>query len=122
MVLVLLTTLLDETLESLEQRLIEKRLAEDEDHSADGAEDPDEPTRNRVNGNVPRPKSVVYIDHDDPFALADQGSGDPHLHSITRNAWVCCGDRIYVLECLGKGFVRIDPVEGDHPGGGTSYL
>jgi len=27
--------------------------------------------------------------------------------------WVGCGGEIYVLECLGKGHIRIEPVEAD---------
>lgn len=67
--------------------------------------------------NVPEPKSVTYIDHEDPFSLIDQSSGAPHIRSLSSNAWVGCGDDIYVLECMGKGFIRIEPAhsEGDIP-------
>ena len=53
-----------------------------------------EPAQYGTTGHVPQPKSVTYIDHDDPFVLVDQASGDPNLRSMTRNGWVCCGDDV----------------------------
>jgi len=32
---------------------------------------------------------------------------------MSANAWVGCGGDVYVLECLGKGHVRIEPVENE---------
>lgn len=72
--------------------------------------------RSDTSPNVPLPKSVTYIDHDDPFVLADQASGDPNIRLLSRNCWVCCGDDVYVLECLGKGYIRVSPMEGDEEG------
>lgn len=66
-----------------------------------------------IQGNVPMPRSVTYIDHEDPFVLADQGSGDPNLRKLTQNAWVSCGGSVYVLECMGKGYIRITPIESN---------
>lgn len=64
---------------------------------------------------IPDPRSVTYIDYEDPFSLVNQSLGtSPHIAQLSRNAWVSCGDDIYVLECLGKGHIRIEPV----PGGG----
>jgi len=62
---------------------------------------------------VPEPKSVTYIDYEDPFALVHQASGAPHIQKLSANAWVGCGGDVYVLECLGKGFVRIEPAEDE---------
>ncbi|KAH9065966.1 P-loop containing nucleoside triphosphate hydrolase protein [Lactarius vividus] len=63
---------------------------------------------------IPDPRSVTYIDYDDPFSLVNQSLGAlPHIAQLSRNAWVSCGDDIYVLECLGKGHIRIEPVPGD---------
>ncbi|RDB28788.1 putative mitochondrial ATP-dependent helicase irc3 [Hypsizygus marmoreus] len=67
--------------------------------------------------NVPDPKSVTYIDHEDPFSLASNASGAPHVAALSKYSWVGCGGDVYVLECLGKGYVRIEPVstaEGNH--------
>ncbi|KAI0735086.1 P-loop containing nucleoside triphosphate hydrolase protein [Earliella scabrosa] len=89
----------DETMESLEER----RAAMGETGL----------TRSDTPSNVPHPKSVTYIDHDDPFVLADQASGDPNIRQLSRNSWVYCGDDIYVLELLGKGYIRISPIEVD---------
>jgi ATP-dependent helicase IRC3 len=64
--------------------------------------------------SIPDPRSVTYIDYDDPFSLVNQSLGtSPHITQLSRNAWVGCGDDIYVLECLGKGHIRIEPVPDD---------
>ncbi|KAI0032731.1 P-loop containing nucleoside triphosphate hydrolase protein [Vararia minispora EC-137] len=61
---------------------------------------------------VPDPKSVTFVDYEDPFALVHRSSGTPpHITKISRHEWVGCGGDIYVLECLGKGHIRIEPVE-----------
>jgi ATP-dependent helicase IRC3 len=64
--------------------------------------------------SVPDPKSVTYIDYDNPFVLVNQSTGtpSPHILQLSRNAWVDCGGGIHVLECLGKGHIRIEPVTG----------
>ena len=59
--------------------------------------------------NVPDPTSVTYIDYDNPFELVKDASGAPHINQISKFAWVGCGADIYVLECMGKGYVRIEP-------------
>jgi ATP-dependent helicase IRC3 len=60
--------------------------------------------------NVPDPKSVTYTDYDDPFALVNQSIGaSPHIAQLSKNAWVDCGEGIHVLECIGKGHIRIEP-------------
>jgi len=46
--------------------------------------------------------------------MVDSFSGAPHVTRLSPNAWVGCGSDIYVLECLGKGYIRIEPnSEGD---------
>jgi ATP-dependent helicase IRC3 len=63
--------------------------------------------------SIPDPCSVTYIDYDDPFSLVNQTLGtSPHIAKLSRNAWVGCGDDIYVLECLGKGHIQIELVPG----------
>jgi len=32
---------------------------------------------------------------------------------LSKNAWVGCGENVYVLECLGKGYMRIELKEQD---------
>ncbi|KAI0361525.1 P-loop containing nucleoside triphosphate hydrolase protein [Trametes cingulata] len=96
----------DETIESLEKR----RAALAETDRSGGAE------RSDTSGPIPEPKSVTYIDHDDPFVLADQASGDPNIRDLSRNAWVCCGDGVYILECLGHGYIRVEPAEDAEEG------
>jgi ATP-dependent helicase IRC3 len=84
----------DETTESLERRAAELIAADTVD-------------------DVPEPKSVTYIDHEDPFSLVDGSSGAPHIITLSKNAWVGCGENVYVLECLGKGYMRIELKEQD---------
>ncbi|OSD03148.1 P-loop containing nucleoside triphosphate hydrolase protein [Trametes coccinea BRFM310] len=93
----------DETLETLEERM----AANETDEMMDKI------SKSDTNGPVPAPKSVTYIDHDDPFVLADQASGDPNIRQLSRNAWVCCGDGIYILECLGHGYIRVEPAQDE---------
>jgi ATP-dependent helicase IRC3 len=52
---------------------------------------------------------VTYIDHENPFSSADGAYGAPHAAALSPNAWVGCGGDIYVLECLGHGFIRVEP-------------
>lgn len=60
--------------------------------------------------DVPDPKSVTYIDYDDPFALVNQSTGaSPHIARLSKNAWVDCGEGIHVLECISRGHIRIEP-------------
>lgn len=59
--------------------------------------------------DVPDPKSVTYTDYDDPWSLAHDASGSPHIAKLSQNAWVTCGKDVYLLECLGKGHIRIEP-------------
>ncbi|KAF9076236.1 P-loop containing nucleoside triphosphate hydrolase protein [Rhodocollybia butyracea] len=85
----------DETPESLEEKSFEKIASE----TSDG-------------DDVPDPESVIYTDYEDPFAFVSKFSGVPtHVNKLSNNAWVGCGNDIYVLECLGKGFIRIEKVE-----------
>ncbi|KAH9858111.1 P-loop containing nucleoside triphosphate hydrolase protein [Lenzites betulinus] len=96
----------DETIETIEQRQV---ILEAEDDIAD-----DMPAMNTVSGTILSPKSVTYVDYDDPFMLLDQASGDPNIRKLSQNAWVCCGDGVYILECLGKGYIRVEPAkDGD---------
>ena len=59
--------------------------------------------------SIPEPTSVTYFDYDDPFAMVDSFSGVPHISRLSSNAWVRCGSDTYVLECLGRGYIRIEP-------------
>lgn len=66
-------------------------------------------SRSDTTGTVPAPKSMTYIDYDDPFALVHSSSGAPQIHKMSPHAWVGCGEDVYVLECLGKGWIRVEP-------------
>lgn len=69
----------------------------------------DDKSLGSINTELPDPKSITYIDYEDPFAFVDDSSGAPHILKLTSNAWVGCGNDVYVLECLGRGHVRIEP-------------
>lgn len=97
----------DNSTEELEERSKEKENADTMQSSPDYASD------------VPDPKSVTYVDHDDPFSLVDQSSGAPHIRTLSRHAWVGCGGDVYVLECMGKGFIRIESATSE--GHSNSY-
>ncbi|PCH33701.1 nucleoside triphosphate hydrolase protein [Wolfiporia cocos MD-104 SS10] len=84
----------DETTESLEELAAKKQL-----NSSNSPESPDP---------IAEPKSVTYIDYDDPFELAEEASGAPHIRKFSPHAWVGCGEDVYVLELLGKGFIRVE--------------
>ena len=67
---------------------------------------------------IPKPQSVTYTDYENPFSLVGQSSGAPHIAKLSSNAWVGCGNDVYALECLGKGHIRIEPVDAEgvqHP-------
>ncbi|KAI0825051.1 P-loop containing nucleoside triphosphate hydrolase protein [Trametes gibbosa] len=89
----------DETIETIEQRMVTLEAENDID---------DMPVNDTTSRSIPTPKSVTYVDYDDPFVLLDQASGDPNIRKLSRNAWVCCGEGVYILECLGKGYVRVE--------------
>jgi len=97
--------LLDETSEKLEQRVADAIAGGENDKIA--SYHPDSYDK------VPSPKSITYTDYENPFSLVDQSSGASHIAKLSSNAWVGCGSDIYVLECLGKGHIRIEPVEAD---------
>lgn len=57
--------------------------------------------------DVPDPETVTFTDYDNPWSLANDGAGSPHIIKLSQNSWVACGNDTYVLECLGKGFIKI---------------
>lgn len=63
--------------------------------------------------DIPDPKSVTYVDYDDPFSMVEASHGAPQVQALSKFAWVGCGGDVYVLECMGKGFIRIQPVEDE---------
>ncbi|KIO24974.1 hypothetical protein M407DRAFT_25721 [Tulasnella calospora MUT 4182] len=67
----------------------------------------------RITSPIPDPEFVTYTDHDDPFSLVADGAGSPHLKSLSPNAWVQCGPTTWVLECLGRGFIKIERLSED---------
>lgn len=85
--------LVDESFESLERRATQAILSGPCD-------------------NIPQPTAVTFIDYEDPFSFFEEESDSPHMSRISQNAWVRCGDAIYVLDCLGKGHLRVEHVKG----------
>ncbi|KAG6890363.1 hypothetical protein C0992_001953 [Termitomyces sp. T32_za158] len=82
----------DDTLESLERRTREHIASSDV-------------------YNVPRPTTVTYTEYEDPFSLIGDSSGVPHIATLSNNAWVACGGDVYVLDLLGQGHIRVEPIE-----------
>lgn len=65
--------------------------------------------------NVPDPQSVTFTDYDNPFELVNNAAGTPpNITKLSRHAWVGCGGEVYVLECLGRGHIRIEPVKREN--------
>ncbi|KAF7310867.1 DEAD-box family helicase [Mycena chlorophos] len=87
----------DETPESLERRAAEA-------DALDGVD---------TVSSIEDPKSVTYKDYEDPFSFFEEASAPSHITKLSRNAWVNCGGDLYILECLGKGSVRVEPLESD---------
>ncbi|OAX44240.1 P-loop containing nucleoside triphosphate hydrolase protein [Rhizopogon vinicolor AM-OR11-026] len=73
----------------------------------------DGPVRADSRDDIPDPKYITYVDYQNPFALVDGCSGAPHVTKLSPYAWVGCGNDIYILECLGKGYIRIEAVSAD---------
>ena len=102
----------DESLESLEERAQEQEkeadvgfAAEDENASLD----------------IPSPESVTYVDYDDPFTFIGECCGTtPVVQQLSPLAWVSVGGETYVLECVGAGFIRVEPLAD--PEGEISHL
>jgi len=59
------------------------------------------------------------VDYDDPFAFIGECCGTiPAVQQLSPLAWVSVGGETYVLECVGAGFIRVEPStdpEGDIP-------
>ena len=53
--------------------------------------------------------SVTFTDEDDPFAIASDSQKLGHINAMSGFQWVDCGDEIFVIELVGKGFIRIEP-------------
>ncbi|KAG1749940.1 P-loop containing nucleoside triphosphate hydrolase protein [Suillus paluster] len=91
----------DESIETLEARAETAILGDTGQVLADSRDD------------IPDPKYITYLDYQNPFALVDGCSGAPHVAKLSTNAWVGCGNDIYILECLGKGYIRIEHIPAD---------
>ena len=99
----------DESLESLEERAQEQKEADTEFATED----------KNTSLEVPSPESVTYVDYDNPFAFIGECCGTTQMiHQLSPLAWVSVGGEIYILECVGAGFIRVEPLtdpEGDFP-------
>jgi ATP-dependent helicase IRC3 len=59
-------------------------------------------------GSIPDPISILYTDEDDPFTLASNAQKPGHINTMSGFSWVGCGDEIFVIEIVGRGFIRIE--------------
>ena len=83
---------IDETIQSLE-----KRAEAFEAMHTDSASDP-----------IPDPISILYTDEDDPFTIASDAQKPGHINTMSRLSWVACGQDIFVIELVARGFIRIE--------------
>ncbi|GAA5991266.1 hypothetical protein JCM10908_003230 [Rhodotorula pacifica] len=55
-----------------------------------------------------RPYSLSYKHYATVFDLVDSGAGEVEpVSRLSRNAWVGCGNDVWVLELMGKGYIRV---------------
>lgn len=59
-------------------------------------------------GIIPEPRSILYTDDDDPFSIASDTQKPGHINAMSGFSWVSCGNEIFVIELVGKGFIRIE--------------
>lgn len=89
-------------MESLQERAQEREKEADVEFAVEDA---------NASLEVPSPESVTYTEYDNPFALIGECCGTtPIIHQLSSLAWVGIGSDIYVLECLGAGFIRVEPL------------
>ena len=56
--------------------------------------------------------SITYTDEDDPFAIASDSLKLGHINAMSGFQWVSCGNDVFVIELVAKGFIRIERQEG----------
>ena len=87
-----------------------------EKRANDRAEHDIPPSKTPRSANVANPQSITFTDYDNPFELVDNAAGTPpHITQLSRHAWIGCGGDIYVLDCLGRGHIRVEPVKRGTP-------
>jgi ATP-dependent helicase IRC3 len=57
---------------------------------------------------IPDPTSILYMDEDDPFIVTSDAQKSGHINAMSRFSWVRCGNEIFVIELVTKGFIRIE--------------
>lgn len=119
-----LPTLLGLSLDEFQDRLVDgvasgKVLSDSSSYSQEGMSicksivSEDSQSRCQEGIQIPRPTKVVYLDDEGPFIATDAISGAPYVLRLSPLAWVGCGEDIFVLGCLTKGFIRIERCPGD---------
>lgn len=65
--------------------------------------------------DIPLPKSVSFEEYDNPWESDDDKRVSPYIKSLSLYAWVHCkmkdGLEVYILECQGKGTIRVTEVQ-----------
>jgi hypothetical protein len=97
----LLTWPIDSTLEELAGK-------KEELEAGLGGRNPNEPHGTGVS-NMADIEGVTYVDHEDPFSWKHHTDKERYIKALSPLAWVPCHGS-YILECLGKGRLRIDPL------------
>ena len=63
--------------------------------------------------DVPEPEEVTYTDYNDPLSFLKLPSDTPHIRTLSSNAWIAIGEEKFILECLGKGYIKIELMKDD---------
>lgn len=102
---VVLDAYADQTIEQLEARALaqETRDAADAEAAAARADATSSSTSRDV-----QDRSTAYRDYDTIFDLVEELGNKPmSIRMLSRNAWVGTGAGSYVLELIGKGYVKV---------------
>ncbi|KDQ16273.1 hypothetical protein BOTBODRAFT_30973 [Botryobasidium botryosum FD-172 SS1] len=70
---------------------------------AERAESALSPGKSSQAPDIPKPKSVFYTDYEDPLSITPNS----YVTQLSPHTWVACGDDVFVLECMGKGYLKV---------------
>ncbi len=57
------------------------------------------------------PKTVTYIDYEDPlsfFKMTEAAAEQPHISVLSDHSWIAIGEDKYILECHPKGHICVE--------------
>jgi ATP-dependent helicase IRC3 len=71
--------------------------------------------------NVPEVTSVTYKDYDDPLSWQYQANKEKHVFQLSSLAWVHSHGS-FILECLGRGTIKVEALNDAGEPSICSYL